>query len=144
MSQLAKLNFKAVERVVQQDPAENRRRKLVAALEEQQLVLKAQLRGETYGQPKKRWVKGADGERAQKETVRAVQPWFFERDAGWYVQCKYGSRTLMISGKNNAVFVSKLDEVAAVLDTLAKAAQAGELDKAIDAVTRAKAAKAAA
>jgi hypothetical protein len=31
-----------------------------------------------------------------------------------------------------------------VLDTLAKAAQAGELDKAIDAVTRSKAAKAAA
>jgi len=42
------------------------------------------------------------------------------------------------------VFVTKLDEVGAVLDTLAKAAQAGELDKAIDAVTRSKAAKAAA
>lgn len=39
---------------------------------------------------------------------------------------------------------NKLDEVAAVLDTLAKAAQAGELDKAIYAVTKAKAAKAAA
>jgi hypothetical protein len=73
-----------------------------------------------------------------------VQPWFFERDAGWYVQCKYGSRTLTISGKSNAVFVTKLDEVGAVLDTLAKAAQAGELDKAIDAVTRSKAAKTAA
>ncbi len=73
-----------------------------------------------------------------------MQPWFWERDAGWYVQCKYGSRTLTMSGKNNAVFVSKLDEVAAVLDTLAKAAQAGELDKAIDAVTRSKASKAAA
>ena len=53
-----------------------------------------------------------------------MQPWFFERDAGWYVQRKYGSRTLTISGKSNAVFGSKLDALAAVLDTLAKAAKA--------------------
>ena len=56
--------------------------------------------------------------------MRTVQPWFFERDAGWYVQRKYGSRTLTISGKSNAVFVSKLDALAAVLDTLANAAKA--------------------
>lgn len=99
-----------------EDPVQARRRKLVAALDEQQLVLKAQLKGESYAQTKKRWVKDANGERAQKETVRVVQPWFWERDAGWYVQCKYGSRTLTISGKSNAVFVSKLDEVSAVLD----------------------------
>ena len=144
MSLMAKLNLKSIERVAPEDPIQARRGKLVSALDEQQLVLKAQLKGETYGQTKKRWIKGDNGERAQKETVRVVQPWFWERDAGWYVQRKYGSRTLTISGKNNAVFVSKLDEVAAVLDTLAKAAQAGELDKAIDAVTRSKAAKAAA
>ena len=74
MSQLAKLNLKAVERVVQQDPAENRRRKLVAALSEQQLVLKARLKGEVYGQPKKRWVSGADGERAQKKRCAPCSP----------------------------------------------------------------------
>lgn len=144
MSLMAKLNLKSIERVAPEDPVQARRRKLIAALDEQQLVLKAQLKGEVYGQTKKRWVKSANGERTQQETVRTVQPWFFERDAGWYVQCKYGSRTLTISGKSNAVFVSKLEEVAAVLDTLAKAAQAGELDKAIDAVTKVKAAKAAA
>lgn len=138
---MAKLNLKTVERVVPQDPTQNRRRKLIAALGEQQLVLKAMLKGETYGQTRKRWLKGADGERRQEEVKRTVQPWFFERDGGWYVQCKYGSRTLLISGKNNAVFVAKLDEVAAVLDTLSKAAQAGELDKAIEAVTKAKASK---
>jgi len=127
-----------------EDPVKSRRRKLVAALDEQQLVLKALLKGDAHSQTKKRWVKGTGGERRQEEVKRTVQPWFWERDGGWYVHCKYGSRTLTISGKNNAVFVTKLDEVAAVLDTLAKAAQAGELDKAINAVTKAKAAKAAA
>jgi hypothetical protein len=42
------------------------------------------------------------------------------------------------------VLVTKLDEVGSMLDTLAKAAQAGEPDKAIDAVTKSKAGKPAA
>ncbi len=67
MSQLAKLNLKSIERVVQQDRTDNRRRRLVAALAKQQLILEAQLKGETYAQTKKRWVKGANGERTQKK-----------------------------------------------------------------------------
>lgn len=67
MSQLAKLNLKSIERVVQQDRTDNRRRRLVAALAKQQLILEAQLKGETYAQTKKCWVKGANGERTQKK-----------------------------------------------------------------------------
>lgn len=125
MSQLAKLKLKAVERVAQQDATETRRRKLIAALAEQQLVLKARLKGEPHVRTKKRWVKGADGEHTQTEIVHAAQPWFWERDCGWYV------RTRRIIGRNSSVFV-------------AKTTQAGEPDKAIEAVTKAKAAKAAA
>jgi hypothetical protein len=62
---------------------------------------------------------------------KRVRPWFFQQDNGWYVQCRYGSRVLSISGKSNAVFVDKLDEVAAVLDAFAAAAASGELDRAV-------------
>lgn len=68
MSVIAKLNLKSIERVAPLDPVQARRGKLVAALEEQQLVLKAQLGGEVYGQTKKRWVKGANGECVKRET----------------------------------------------------------------------------
>ena len=67
MSVIAKLNLKSIERVAPLDPAQARRGKLVAELTEQQLVLKAQLRGEVYSQTKKRWVKGANGERVKRE-----------------------------------------------------------------------------
>jgi len=47
MSVMAKLNLKTVERAAPEDPVQARRRKLVAALDEQQLVLKALLKGES-------------------------------------------------------------------------------------------------
>ena len=46
MSVMAKLNLKSIERVAPEDPFQDRRGKLIAALDEQQLVLKAQLKGE--------------------------------------------------------------------------------------------------
>ena len=58
-------------------------------------------------------------------------PWWFEQDNGCYVQCRYGSRILNINGRNNAVFVNRIDEVAAVLEVFRAAAAAGELDKAV-------------
>ncbi|PWG15600.1 hypothetical protein DFK10_16060 [Salibaculum griseiflavum] len=71
------------------------------------------------------------GERLQAKTQRPVKPWFFEQDGGWYVQCRYGARVLLVDGKNNAAFVSKLEQVGSVLDAFRAAAQAGELDTAI-------------
>ena len=47
------------------------------------------------------------------------------------MQWRYGARVLLIDGKHNAVFVSKLADVAGVLDTLEGAASAGDLDTAI-------------
>ena len=71
---MAKLNLKRIERVAPEDPVQARRPKLIAALDEQQLVLKARIKAEVYGQPKKRLVSGADGERAQKKRCAPCSP----------------------------------------------------------------------
>jgi hypothetical protein len=60
------------------------------------------------------------------------------QDGGHYVQCRYGARPLLLNATNNAVFVNKLEEVAAVLTAFAAAAKSGELDKAIAAVAEKK------
>jgi len=131
MAHLAKLNLKTVQRVIQKDPAIARREKLLAGIAEQKLALDAMLRGETYEVPVKRWRENEAGERVQVEGTKRVRPWWFEQDNGCYVQCRYGSRILAISGRSNAVFVNKLDEVAAVLEVFGAAAESGELDKAV-------------
>jgi hypothetical protein len=103
MGHLAKLNFKEFTRNVQTDPVLVRRDKLMAAIDEQQKVLAAALKGESYVISVTRTRK-VEGENVRIEVERTVRPWFFEQDGGWYVQCKYGARPLRLSDKGNAVF----------------------------------------
>lgn len=132
MTQLTKLTFKTVERAgAAKDPIQDRRGKIIAAIKEQQLVLAACLKGTDYAVEQKTFTKNEQGERIPQTRQRKIRPWFFEQDAGWYVQCRYGARVLLIDGKNNAVFVKKLEEVGGVLGAFKAAAQAGDLDAAI-------------
>ncbi len=136
MSSLAKLNLKTVQRVVQKDPVIARREKLLAAIAEQKLVLDAMTRGETYISKVRRWRDDGNGEKALVELPKKVRPWFFQQDNGWYVQCRYGARRLMLDAKSNAVLVTKREEVATALTAIEAAVKAGELDEAIAAVSK--------
>lgn len=131
MSVLAKLNLKTVQRTIAKDPITLRREKLVAGIEEQQRVIEAAMRGERYKVRTNKKVRNEAGERVVVENERAVRAWYFEQDRGYYVQCRYGARILMLNGKNNAVWVETLKGVAEVLAAFKAAALAGELDKAV-------------
>lgn len=128
MSHFAKFALKTYSKPVQGDPVQRRRDKLVSGIEQQKLVLAAALKGETFTVPAK----------VEGKPAKAVRAWFVAQDGGYYVQCRYGARPLLLNATNNAVFVNKLDEVAAVLTAFAAAAKAGELDKAIAAVAEKK------
>ena len=128
MSNLAKFTLKTFTKPVQADPVQKRRDKIIAAIEQQKLVLAAAIKGETYTMPAK----------AEGKQPKAVRAWYMAQDGGYYVQCRYGARALLLNAKCNAVFVNKLDEVAAVLAAFAAAAQSGELDAALAAVSERK------
>jgi hypothetical protein len=127
---LAKLNFKEFSRNVQVDPVLVRRDKLLAAIADQQKVLAAALNGANFTVSVKR-TQEVDGKKVRVDAERTVRPWFLAQDGGWFVQCKYGARPIRLSDKGNAVFVDKLDAVAAVLDAFKLAAMSGELDAAL-------------
>jgi hypothetical protein len=129
MSYLSKLNFKTVTRIVDRDPVHERRTKFVGAVEEQRLVVAAALKGETYSKALK-----SRGDEPVRE--RAVRPWFFQKDGGWYLQARYGARVLFIDGKSNAIFGAKLADVDAALAMLIDAAGAGELDAVLELASR--------
>lgn len=131
MSVLAKLNLKTVQRTVSKDPIVARRDKLVAGIEEQLQMAAAALRGERFSVLVTRKVTNDAGERVEQTAEKRARAWFFEQDRGWYVQCRYGARILYLNGKNNAVWVAELREVADVLAAFKAASLAGELDKAV-------------
>jgi hypothetical protein len=134
MSHLAKLNLKTVHRNVQKDPSTVRREKLLAAIEEQRRVLSAKQQGKEHTVSTKRWRNDAAGQKLLVEHQKNVRPWFFTQDGGWYVQCKYGTRALVLSDKANAVFVKDLASVQGVLEAFYAACAAGEFDTAVAAL----------
>lgn len=140
MTNLSKLTVKSVVRTNRQDPTQQRRQKLVAGIDEQQRVATAALQDEIYEVKRSGWVTDELGEKKLVERMRKVRAWFFEQDGGWYVQCKYGNRTLEL-GKGNAVFVKSLNDVNGALTALKSAVEAGELDNAIGAAAQKKKAK---
>lgn len=131
MTQLAKLTVKTVKRAKAKDPTQQRRAKLIAAIEEQAKVFAAKLKGEVHQVRANGWATNEHGEKVSIEKMRQVRAWFFEQDGGWYVQCRYGSKVLDL-GKGNAVFVKELKDVEGALEALLVATQHGELDAAIE------------
>lgn len=132
MTHLGKLKFKTVARNTTRDPVMARRDKLLAGLQEQKLVHAAAINREDHHVERSKWMTNEQGERVAVKAQRRVRACFFEQDGGWYVQCRYGARVLAVDGVNNAVFVKSLEEVGTVLDAFAAAANAGELDGAIE------------
>lgn len=136
MLTLSKLTIKTVTRQNQLSPAEARRNKLLAGINEQMDVADAAMRGEQYAVTAPRWTKNEAGEKVRVQRQKVVRSWFFERDGGVYVQCKYGSKALPLSKDGNAVFVQQMAEVKPVLEAFRTAAIAGELDGAIAALLK--------
>ena len=102
MSALVKLNLKTVKRVTEVDPVTARRDRLVAGLDEQLAGLAAAVAGKTHTVEVKRAVRNAEGLREVVTVLRQVRAWHFAQDGGYYVQCRYGTRVLMLHGNASA------------------------------------------
>jgi hypothetical protein len=83
MSMLAKFNVKTVQRVAYKSPAEQRRAKLLAAIEEQMRVLAAAVEGKEYLLAVRKWKLNAEGERVRVDAEKRVRAWFFAQDNGF-------------------------------------------------------------
>jgi hypothetical protein len=132
MSSLSKLTIKAVSRQSKLSPIEARRNKLLAGINEQMEVADAAMRGEQYAVTIPRWTKNEAGEKVRVQRQKVVRSWFFAQDDGFYVQCKYGAKTVPLTKDGNAVFVKELAAVKPSLELLRSAVVNGELDANIE------------
>ena len=131
MASLKTLTFKTIERNRRESEITARRHKLIVKLEEQQKILEHRMKGEQYTVNRPKWMQNNHGERVLVQKQRVIRPWFFERDGGYYLQVKYGTRILSVDGIHNAIFVEAISDLNGVLTELIKATEAGELDAAI-------------
>ena len=138
MASLKTLTFKTIERNRHESGITARRQKLIVKLEEQQKVLEHHVKGEQYTVTRPKWMQNNQGERVLVQKQRVIRPWFFERDGGYYLQVKYGTRILSVDVVHNAIFLEAISDLKGVLSELIAATQAGELDGAIAAALKPK------
>ena len=131
MASLKTLTFKSIERNRRESENIARRRKLIVKLEEQQKVLEHHVKGEQYTVNRQKWMQNNHGGRVLVQKQHMIRPWFFERDGGYYLHVKYGTRILSADGIHNAIFVEAISDLSGVLSELIAATESGELDAAI-------------
>lgn len=135
-STLATLKFTSAKKQTQLPPVQIRRNKLVAKLEQQIALATAIAEGRTYAPIKFKTVTDADGEKRSVEVARKVRQWWFSTsaDGKLALTVRYGAKTIDLSGgKNKAIEIASIAQLLPTLELLKVAAEAGEMDAAIEA-----------
>ena len=139
MSAFNGLKLVAAKRPQAAAPIVQRRNKLSNLLWEQIELVRATAEGRIYAPVKLRNVTNrATGERTRVEAVKRVKQWWFVADTGRVcLQVRYGTRVLELAKGKNSIEVANGDELLAVLETVKKCVENGELDTQIEAASAA-------
>ncbi|QBL08391.1 hypothetical protein E0Z06_02100 [Rheinheimera sp. D18] len=128
-SLLSSLKVIARPQIEAKPPILGKRMRLIEKLDEQQAMAQAMLDGQPYEAFKDKKVK--DPETGESKTVRkrkAVRPWYFDDKEHYFFEIKVGLKTLELDKGKAAIDVGKKEDLPAVISTLIKAVEAGELD----------------
>jgi hypothetical protein len=142
MSMMAKLKFSNEQRNAEYETAEDKlRARLLAHLGEQLELAKAEQTGERVVRTRQIYVTNEAGERVLTEVEKRLRKWFWHNVEGsWFIELRYGGKVLKLDGKQTAVEVGDKSKLAEVIGTLMDAVKAGELDRALLAAKKERAA----
>ena len=131
---LATLKFTSAKNTSQLSPAQQRRNKIVVKLAEQIALATAQAEGRVYAPIKLKTVIDADGEKRSVEATKRVKQWWFgTADGKLALTVRYGAKVLELAKGKNAVEIASAAQLLPTLELLKQAAEAGEMDAAIEA-----------
>ena len=139
MSALNTLKLVTAKRPQNVAPVVQRRNKLSNQLFEQIELAKCLAEGKAYAPTRLRNVKDKlTGERKTIEAVKRVKQWWFVAENGKVcLQVRYGTRVLELAKGKNSIEVGSGIELIAVLETIKKCVEGGELDTQIEAASNA-------
>jgi len=139
MSAFTSLKLVAAKRPQAASPMVQRRNKLSNQLWEQMELARASAEGKTFAPVRLRNVKDKlTGERKTIQAAKRVKQWWFVAENGRVcLQVRYGTRVLELARGKNSIEVGSGTELLAVLETVKKCVELGELDAQIDAASAA-------
>ena len=139
MSAFNGLKLVAAKRPIAASPIVLRRNKLANQLWEQIELARASAEGKTFAPIRMRNVKDkVTGERRTVEAAKRIKQWWFVAENGRVcLQVRYGTRVLELAKGKNSIEVGSGSELLAVLETVKKSVELGELDTQIEAASAA-------
>jgi hypothetical protein len=139
MSAFNGLKLVAAKRPQTASPIQQRRNKLSNQLWEQIELARASAEGKTFAPVRLRIVKDKlTGERKTIEAAKRVKQWWFVAENGRVcLQVRYGTRVMELAKGKNSIEVGTSTELLAVLETVKKSVELGELDAQIEAASAA-------
>ena len=139
MSAFAGLKLVAAKRPQAAPPIVQRRNKLSNQLFQQIELARCLSEGKTYAPTRLRNIKDKlTGERRTVQAVKRVKQWWFVADTGKVcLQVRYGTRVIELAKGKNSIEVGSGSELLAVLETVKKCVELGELDTQIEAASAA-------
>lgn len=139
MSLINSMKLVSAQRATAISPVISRRNKLTAKLYEQIQLATAQAEGKTY-EPShcKIYINKETGARTTKEVAKRLKQWWWINENGKVtISVRYGAKTLELAKGKNAIEVDTVNAVLPTLQVIKQAVEKGELDTAIEAVSRA-------
>ena len=134
MGFLESLNITQLKRSAALSPAQHRRKKLVAKLEEQLALVRAQAEGKRYVVVTPAWTRDEDGNKHPVQKERLVRAWWWNDGGALTMVVRYGARQIELSKGKKAISVPDIGALPGTIGTLIQAVNAGELDAAISEV----------
>ena len=136
---LSSLKLVAATRENKTSPVLQRRQKLIKKIDEQMELAKAQANGSIYSPTKfKNIVNAETGTNEYKQVPKRIRAWWWKNEAGkWNLVVRYGARIIELGKGKNSIELENEAAILPTLEVIKKAVEAGELDDAITAVSKA-------
>lgn len=137
MSALKGLTFAAYTRPDRLSAEVQRRNKLIAHLQEQLEMVRAETEGKVYTASKRKWLRNEDGTKAAVEVSKRLKAWYRTQANGTaLLTVRYGSKPIEFEKGKAVIVVKSRDELLALIPKLIAAVEAGEFDSHIAATVK--------
>lgn len=133
---LQALTFTAKPKLEAVKPIEVKRSKLITRLNEQRAMVQCLLDNTDYIAYKEVYITDDEsGERRKVKRPKRIRAWFYQSANKYFLEIKYGTKSLEIQKNKPAIDVGNKDELLTVIDTIIDATKKGFLDEELTAVT---------
>jgi len=137
MSALKGLTFSAYTRPDRLSAEVQRRNKLIAHLQEQLEMVRAEAEGKAYTVNKRKWLRNEDGTKVSVEVGKRLKAWYSTQANGnILLTVRYGSKPIEFEKGKAAIVVKSRDDLLVLIPKLITAVEAGEFDGYINSITK--------